>query len=60
MIINMRHMRKAKMCSRGARDFFIKNNLDWDLFLKSGIDESEFIKTGDAMALKLVEVAHGK
>lgn len=58
--IFMTHVRKAKMCSRGARAFFVKNNLDWNDFLRNGIDEAELIKTGDAMALEVVEIARGE
>lgn len=48
------------MCSRGARDFFIRHNLDWSTFLQEGIDEELLIATGDAMALQVVEAANGR
>lgn len=57
MIITMRDVRAAKMCSRGARRFAIRHNLDWAAFVKNGIDASQLEATGDAMALRLVEVA---
>ncbi|URA07149.1 hypothetical protein P9A48_gp41 [Xanthomonas phage Mallos] len=56
----MEHIRQARMCSRGARDFFIRHNLDWSTFLQEGIDEELLIATGDAMALQVVEVANGR
>lgn len=56
----MTHVRKAKMCSRGARAFFIKNKLDWNDFLRNGIDEAKLLETGDAMALQVVEIARGE
>lgn len=60
MKIKMEHIRQARMCSRGARDFFIRHNLDWSTFLQEGIDEELLIATGDAMALQVVEVANGR
>ena len=60
MIITMRDIRKAKMCSRGARAFFERHDLDWDAFLKTGVDAQKLLATGDAMAAKVVEVASGR
>lgn len=60
MKIKMEHIRQARMCSRGARDFLIRHNLDWSTFLQEGIDEELLIATGDAMALQVVEVANGR
>lgn len=60
VIVKMIHVRKAGMCSSGARLFFRKHNLDWSLFLKNGISETELIKTGDSLALRVVEVARGE
>lgn len=57
MNITMTHVRKAKMCSKGARAFFKKHNLDWATFLKDGLPIEDIEGTGDAMALKVVEVA---
>lgn len=60
MIVTMRHVRQAKMCSRGARAFFDRHGLDWLEFLRSGVAAEKLIATGDAMALKVVEVARGR
>lgn len=60
LIITMRHVRAAKMCSRGGRAFAQRHGLDWDRFLRDGIPASELAATGDAMALKLLEVARGQ
>jgi len=60
MIITMRDVRRAKMCSHGARAFFKRHGLDWSAFLRSGVDSSVVLATGDAMAAKVVEVAHGR
>lgn len=53
----MQHVRQARMCSRGARQFFERHGLDWSRFLREGIDAEAVRATGDAMALKVVEVA---
>ncbi|MFV0533012.1 MAG: hypothetical protein ACK5MR_05085 [Cumulibacter sp.] len=60
VIVTMRDIRAAKMCSSGAREFFKRQGLDWQEFLKSGIDSEALQKTGDAMAIKVVEVARGR
>ena len=53
----MSDIRKANMCSKGTRAFFLARGWDFQEFLKNGLDEEFFIKTGDAMALQVVEVA---
>lgn len=58
MLIKVYHLRQAKMCNKGARDFFKRHGMDWKKFAREGLDESEFLATGDAMAARLVEVAH--
>lgn len=57
MRIYMSDIRKANMCSKGTRVFFLQQGWDFQDFLKNGIDAEKFIKTGDAMALQVVEVA---
>lgn len=53
----MRHIREAKMCAKGTRQFFVDRGWDFKDFLKNGIDAEKLIETGDAMALQVVEVA---
>lgn len=60
MIVTMADVRKAKMCSGGARRFFRKHDLDWQQFLREGIPAQTLIEIGDAMGLKVVEVARGR
>lgn len=57
MKIYMSDIRKANMCSRGTRAFFLARGWDFQDFLLNGLDEEQLIKTGDAMALQVVEVA---
>lgn len=52
----MSDIRKAKMCSRGTRAFFLAKGWDFQDFLKNGID-IEVVKTcEDVMAKQVVEV----
>ena len=60
MIITMRHIRKAKMCSHGAREFCRTYGIDWSKFLSKGVDESVILNTGDAAGRRVVDVAHGR
>lgn len=57
-MIRMEHVRAAKMCSRGARTFLARHNLDWNRFLTEGLPEEDLLATGDAMAEQVVRVAH--
>ena len=57
MKIYITDVRKAKMCGRGARQFFIRHNLDWMDFVKNGIEERVLIETKDAMALRCIDIA---
>lgn len=56
MKIYMSDIRKAKMCSGGARAFFLQHDLDWQDFLKNGIELEKIRKTNDAMALQVIKV----
>jgi hypothetical protein len=61
--VSMRHVRQAAMCSRGARAFFRRHGLDWDTFLREGLDADVIRATGDAMAIRVAEIAeaeHGR
>lgn len=60
ILVTMKHVRAAKMCSRGTRDFFKRHNLDWDTFIKSGIPAEDLEATKDAMATRVAEIARGR
>lgn len=60
VMVTMADVRRARMCSRGARAFFDRHTLDWDAFLRDGIGSDLLEATGDAMAMKVVEVARGR
>lgn len=59
-VVTMADVRRARMCSRGARAFFERHGLDWDAFLREGIPARALIDTGDVLALRVVEVARGQ
>ena len=56
MRIYISDLRKAKMCARGSRAFFLSQGWDWQDFLKHGIELETVKLTNDAMALQVVEV----
>lgn len=58
MILTINHVKQAKMCTKGARLFFKKYNLDWADFIKNGIDEKELGHIDDAMKDKVIGVAY--
>lgn len=60
LIITMRDVRAAHQCSRGARAFFERHGLDWQRFLSEGLPAEDIEATGDAMALRVVEIARGR
>lgn len=60
VIVRMEHVRAARMCSRGARAFFLRHGLDWERFLQEGLPVEQIEATGDAMALQVAEVARGR
>lgn len=60
VIVTMKHIRKAKLCSSGARNWFALRGWDWQAFLKDGVPVERFEETGDALALRLAEVARGR
>lgn len=54
MRIYMSDLRKAKMCARGSRAFFLSQGWDWQDFLKNGIDLEIVKASKDAMAQQVV------
>lgn len=58
MRVTIADVRAARMCGRGARQFFERHGWDWSDFLRNGIEASTVSETGDAMALQVVEAAH--
>ncbi|MCR6497102.1 hypothetical protein LJB71_14800 [Thermomonas sp. S9] len=55
--VTIAHVRAAGMCVHGARTWFARHGLDFRAFLREGIPAQVMLATGDAMALRVVEVA---
>jgi hypothetical protein len=60
MKITIRNTAGCKYCSKGVREFFKKYNLDYNEFVKNGVEEEVLLGTGDSMAKRVVEFAHGR
>ena len=60
MIVRLSHVRKARLCNRGAREWFARQGWNWQEFLDNGIDADLLIATGDPYALRAVEAANSE
>lgn len=60
VLVRVSDLRACKFCMAGSRDFFLRHDLDWRTFVREGIPAEELESTGDAMALKVAEVARGR
>lgn len=47
-----RHIRAAKICMGGSRQFFSKHDLNWNDFLANGIPVTVIEGIGDPIALR--------
>lgn len=57
VIVRVKHLRAAGMCNREPRIFAARHQLSWSQFVSEGLPASALIATGDAMALRVVEIA---
>lgn len=60
MMVRMRHVRAARICASGARDFFRANGLDWHDFVKNGISTVTLEEIGNPVALRAVAAAQAE
>jgi len=60
LIITVADLQAARMCSRGARQWFLRYGLDWPAFLRDGLPASVFEGIDDAMGKHLVDVARAR
>lgn len=56
MIITIDDIRQAGICVAGARPWFRQHGLDFADMLKNGIEAERLLATGDAMAIRVVEM----
>ena len=58
MKITMEHIRAGGGCAWGLREFFKRYHLDLNAFIRDGyIDSEKVLKTGDALAVRIVNIA---
>lgn len=57
IMVTMRHVRSAKLCSRGTRAWFEKHNLDFNVFLTKGYPAETIEATGDELGLRVANEA---
>jgi hypothetical protein len=51
-------IRRAGYCVAGAREWFLRHDLDFRAFIKHGIDEAELLARGDVIAAEVVRRKH--
>jgi hypothetical protein len=57
LIITVQHVRKNKLCTRGARLWFISHGLSWDDFVTNGISASRLRGTRDVLCESTIAIA---
>lgn len=57
VIVTMRHVRSARLCSRGTRAWFEKHGLDFNVFLTTGYPAETIEGTGDSLGMRVAEEA---
>lgn len=58
MKITIDHVRAAGHCTKGARSWFERHDLDFRKFINEGMEEEVLIEKGDSLILKVIELAH--
>lgn len=56
-VVRIKHAKKIGMCSRGVRQWFEANGLNYAQFLNEGLPASVVEATGNALAMKVAAVA---
>ena len=56
-LVRIEHVKKAGMCTRGARAWFAHQGLDYQEFLFNGMPASVIEATGDAMGVQVARIA---
>lgn len=63
MIVRVHHIRAARLCMRGARNWFAQHGLDWNDFLTNGLPADAVRALNDPFAdrtLAAAEAENGK
>lgn len=59
-IVRVEHIRKARMCSRGARMWAQRHGLDYMTFVTQGYPASVIEATGDALGRQVAAIARAE
>lgn len=57
IIVHVRHVRAAMFCTRGMREWLVYHGFDVTDFVKNGMPIEKWEATGDALALRVAEIA---
>lgn len=60
LIIRVGDIRASGICLQGARGWFRRQGLDWQMFLAQGLPEDVLAATGDALALRVIATAQAQ
>lgn len=55
--VHVRHVRAAYFCTRGMREWLALHGFDITDFVKNGMPIEKWEATGDALALRVAEIA---
>lgn len=57
VIVTVAHLRKARLCARGARAWCVRHNLDYMHFVQHGYPASVIEAVGDALGNQVAAIA---
>lgn len=57
IIVRMKHVRSAELCSRGTRSWFERHNLNFNVFLDKGYPVEVIEATNDELGLRVAAIA---
>lgn len=55
LIVTVNHIRQAKLCSRGARQWFELHKLNWNEFITKGLPIETLEALDDALAKRVCQ-----
>lgn len=58
--VYVRHVRAARLCTRGARQWFATRNLDWNDFLANGLSADFLRELDDPVSNRALAVAEAE
>lgn len=56
-IVRTKHVRQAKLCLRGAREWAAHNDISYSEFVTNGLPASVLEATGDPFAMRAAQIA---